>query len=444
MCGIVGALLKDITSTAQLENVNELLFHIMYSSRERGRDGYGYTVETNKEGYTFKSIIRGDPMVTQFFTKPFREGSMIANLRAEPTTEYVKDKTPEDQQPYGLGFWNVVHNGTIANDYELRSYEVKTTIDSAAIVEQLYHKISPVTRMTKAIEGSYAILLQQRDDLRILHVICNYRPIWYIKTEFGLFFASSAEFFPRGYYPKMVTPYTRNIFTDKGIMSTSLLPDPNKRALVVCSGGLDSVVAATKMIKEGYEVELIHFEYGSRAQGPEVVAVTDVANHLGCKLHFKDMTIYQQKDSPLLRDDGGVAGGEAGAEFAHEWVPARNLVMLSLAVAYAEANDFDVIALGNNLEEAGAYPDNEPEFIHRFNSILPFAVQNGRQVRIEMPVGNLMKHEIVALGKRIGAPMHLTWSCYRNGDKHCGNCGPCYMRQTAFEINELEEVIEYV
>jgi 7-cyano-7-deazaguanine synthase len=155
------------------------------------------------------------------------------------------------------------------------------------------------------------------------------------------------------------------------------------------------------------------------------------------------MDIYDKSDSPLLRDDSNIAGGEEGAEFAHEWVPARNIVMLSIATAYAEAKGFDYIVLGNNLEEAGAYPDNEPEFINRFNDLLPFAVGDGKRVRVVMPVGNLMKHEIVDLGHRLGAPLDLTWSCYRAGDKHCGTCGPCFMRRTAFEINNLEEVIEY-
>lgn len=191
------------------------------------------------------------------------------------------------------------------------------------------------------------------------------------------------------------------------------------------------------------DITLIHFRYGSRAEGPEVAAIQKIAAELGVKLVLFPLPIYDKKDSPLLDPDSTVAGGEEGAEFAHEWVPARNLVMLSVATAYAEANGFDHIVLGNNLEEAGAYPDNEPEFINKFNDLLPFAVGDGKQVKVIMPVGNLMKHEIVKLGLDIGAPLHLTWSCYRAGEKHCGTCGPCYMRRKAFEINKAQEVIEY-
>jgi 7-cyano-7-deazaguanine synthase len=117
--------------------------------------------------------------------------------------------------------------------------------------------------------------------------------------------------------------------------------------------------------------------------------------------------------------------------------------MLAMATAFAEARGIGTIVLGNNLEEAGAYPDNEPEFINRVNDMLPFAVGDGKRVRVIMPVGNFMKHEIVAIGHALDAPLHLTWSCYRAGEVHCGTCGPCYMRRTAFEINHLPEVIQY-
>jgi 7-cyano-7-deazaguanine synthase len=115
--------------------------------------------------------------------------------------------------------------------------------------------------------------------------------------------------------------------------------------------------------------------------------------------------------------------------------------MLANAVAYAEANNHDVIALGNNLEESGAYPDNEEEFTHLLDGVLDYAVQEGRQVRLVAPVGHLMKHEIVRLGVDINAPLDLTWSCYKDGDKHCGECGPCFMRRTAFERNGLTDPV---
>jgi len=142
-------------------------------------------------------------------------------------------------------------------------------------------------------------------------------------------------------------------------------------------------------------------------------------------------------------DTNKIADGIAGAEYAHEWVPARNLVMLSTAVAYAEAHNYGYIYLGTNLEEASVYPDNEEQFILDFNNLLYGAVQNGVKIEIKTPLGGLMKHEIVLFGLECNAPFHLTWSCYKGGEKHCGKCGPCFMRRTAFERNGLVDPVEY-
>lgn len=455
MCAIVGALLRNV-SLREIEKANLLLSNIFTRSQARGRDGVGWTVITNNDHDAVRNTARGTQIWTKkrFFDKGFANGVLIGNLRAEPTTEYVKEKTEVDQQPYSAGGWTIVHNGTIANDAQLRTGKLPTSVDSAAIAEILGSKVQDTDRFThfvnrvKQLKGSYAILAVANDDPSTLYTACNYRPIWYVVTEFGFIFASTRDSFSKNYIPQMLPPYSAHKFSIVEGRSTHQMIDlprtTNRKALVVCSGGLDSVVAAA-FAKEalGYEIELLHFRYGSRAEGPEVKAVQAVGERLGVPVTLFPLNVYKKTDSPLLDADSVVAGGEEGAEFAHEWVPARNLLLLSVATAYAEANGFSTIVLGNNLEEAGAYPDNEPEFIQRFNDLLPFAVADGKGMQVIMPVGNLMKHEIVALGKQLNAPLDATWSCYRAGSLHCGTCGPCYMRRTAFEINGLAEVIKY-
>ncbi len=454
MCAIVGAVLRNINNSSKLASVNLILEYIWQASFERGRDGRGFVINSSTE----TNLIRF------YSTEQQRQGpaprldricysaTVIGNLRAEPTTEFVLTKREHDQQPYSLSDWSIVHNGTIANDKELRTNLLPTAIDSSAIVEQLAEqncnfRVDEFADVIRSLRGSYAILAANNDHSDSLLVAVNYRPLWYIQTEFGVFFASSRAYFPKNYPPQMLQPYTAAKFDGYGIQGVaSLYPDiaAGERALVVCSGGLDSVVSATyAQRKLGMSIHLIHFLYGSRAEGPEVEAVKAVAENLGAELTLFNLPVYSKGDSPLLDPDSKVAGGEAGAEFAHEWVPARNLLLLSVATAFAEARGIDTIVLGNNLEEAGAYPDNEPEFISRFNDLLPFAVGDGKRMRVIMPVGNMMKHEIVALGKQIDAPMHLTWSCYRADELHCGTCGPCYMRRKAFEINGIPEVITY-
>ena len=117
------------------------------------------------------------------------------------------------------------------------------------------------------------------------------------------------------------------------------------------------------------------------------------------------------------------------------WVSGRNLLMLSILTAYAESNEFGYIAFGGNLEESGAYPDNEQEFGRKFNEILPYATQNKVKIELLQPISTMMKHEIVKEGVRLNVPYELTWSCYSDADKHCNNCAPCFMRRVAFERN---------
>jgi 7-cyano-7-deazaguanine synthase len=446
MCAIIGCI-----ASLGGEQVQRRLETIFANSINRGRDGWGFQINENGFKHDQRHNSMFWPGYDVFFRDTAGTGTLIGNMRAEPTTEYVHEKQPTDQQPYTLGEWTIVHNGTIANDAELRTHELPTRIDSAAIVEQL--KAEPwnsqasivFTNVIRRLKGSYAILATRDDEPDAIYVACNYRPIWWSSDSAGVYFASSRDYFPDDMIPVMVPPYSIWRYDPHGGIRLDAPPvAASTRVLAVCSGGLDSVVAARAAQADGADVTLLHFRYGSRAEDPEYLAVRAVARALGVKSVILPMNIYQPEDSPLLRDDSTIAGGEAGAEFAHEWVPARNLVMLSLATAYAEAHGFDEIILGNNLEEAGAYPDNEPEFIERFNDLLPFAVRDGKRVRVVMPVGNLMKHEIVALGLELGAPLHLTWSCYRAGEKHCGTCGPCFMRRTAFEINKAQEVISYV
>lgn len=459
MCAIIGALVWDASRRDAID-ANLRLNHIFKQSLERGRDGRGwFTQQLPVAGKPIQNHV-GAPErntdwteVVPFFRGDLITGSLIANLRAEPTTEYVENKQAGDQQPYRCGPWTIVHNGTIANDSELRTHELKTRIDSAAIVEVLagdhmrgrqHSEVSSYFgECVRKFKGSYAILALHDDHPGMMLVAANYRPVWFARTPYGVFFASARHYFPDDMVPEMVRPYSAWAFGPDMRVELSAPRVAVKRALVVCSGGLDSVVAATAAQAAGYEIELLHFCYGSRAEGPEVRSIADVAEALEVPYRLFPLPIYKPEDSPLLQKDSTIAGGEAGAEFAHEWVPARNLAMLAVATALAEAGGFDTIVLGNNLEEAGAYPDNEPEFIARFNDLLPFAVGDGKKVEVIMPVGNLMKHEIVALGHQLGAPLDKTWSCYRAGQEHCGTCGPCFMRRTAFAINQLQEVIHY-
>lgn len=462
MCSIFGAVFDgDSSNTA--DNEFDLL-QLARTSLHRGRDGFGYSQIGAEDFYRIipsgeRSALTLDDLQLNLDGR----SSIIGNCRAEPTTEWVRDKKSSDQQPYCLGGWEIVHNGTVANDRELRTYELKTEIDSAAIVERLasygevktsFEALTIFRRVIGSLKGSWAILATNVNIPDEIYFAANYQPLYYWKIGGSIQFSSSDTFFSytqdmQDAPPVQIPPYSigRASYA-RGVKvypqhRPPLAVEENRKTLVVCSGGLDSTVAATALLAEGYDVTLLHFVYGCKAQEKEIDSVKSISHRLGVPVIFQALPIYSTKDSRLLDPESKIAGGEEGSEFAHEWVPARNLVMLSVAAAKAEALGMRYIALGNNLEEAGAYPDNSQPFIDHFNKLLPFAVGCDYQLDVLTPVGNMMKHEIVKLGLEVEAPLDLTWSCYKQGEKHCGVCGPCFMRRTAFAINGAEEVIEY-
>ena len=216
-----------------------------------------------------------------------------------------------------------------------------------------------------------------------------------------------------------------------------------KRCVVICSGGLDSTTAAAHAYyKEGRKVTLLYFRYGCRAELRELNAVKAIASVLDGEYVVADLTWLKALGQSSLTDDTQqIAGPKEGAEYPHEWVPARNLVMIAHAAAYCDAHSINEIYMGLNLEEGAVYPDNTVEFYERLNAILPLATLV-RPV-IKMPLARMMKWQIVQYALEIKAPINLSWSCYRSGPLHCGNCGPCFMRRTAHAMLNVPDSIEY-
>ena len=356
--------------------------------------------------------------------------AVLGNCRATPTTELQHT----DLQPYD----RVVHNGTIANDAELGGLPLE--VDSKVIPKVIDRtSLKAFAASLSKLKGSYAIAAASD---RTVFLAANYKPLHYLAVNGAIYFSSMerhlAPLAPFGIRPARLEPYTAmDLETGE---SVALWREHSNRALVICSGGLDSVTAAYMLKASGVDVTLLHFLYGCRAEDQEINSVARVSGHLGAEAEFHRLDYQQFKGaSPLLIRDRHIAGGLAGAEYAHEWVPARNLLMLATATAYAEANGFGYIALGNNLEEAGAYPDNEEQFTTLFDDVLDYAVHDGGQVRLITPVGRLMKHEIVKEGIKLGVPYDITWSCYHGYVHPCGNCGPCLMRSLAFRRNGLKD-----
>lgn len=460
MCSVSGVL---ILKPENYQRIEKKFIEIIKKAEDRGRDSFGVIV-IEKDGTTKVVKALGRPSLQEeklYGVLDENSRVIIANNRAEPTTEYVNKKSENDIQPFEGERFVVTHNGLIANDMELeKKFHVnrKTKIDTALIPPLLdkYWKgdLEGLRDLLNEIKGSFAFIISDKKRPDRIYIAQNFKPVYmmYDKDLGAVFFTSLDEYFNASPFEAVtkLDPYSIVEVTSKlEINKVNLLKNQErkKRVLVIASGGLDSTVAATYLVRQGYEVTLLHFNYHHKAEEREKEAVKKISEYLQVPLIEIDTDLFRMIGHTTLLKGGGEIvkdrAGEEGAEFAHEWVPARNLIFFSVALAIAEAYGYDAIASGINLEESGAYPDNEMEFVRLFGKLSPYATGPNKKIDILMPVGNLVKHEIVKLGVEIGAPLHLTWSCYEGGEKHCGRCGPCYMRKTAFKINGLVDPVEY-
>lgn len=209
-------------------------------------------------------------------------------------------------------------------------------------------------------------------------------------------------------------------------------------ALVLCSGGPDCIVAGAILKAEGMEITLLHYQYGQKAAVQEQVAVANCAAAMNVPFITIETNAFAPIRSGILRDDV-----RHGAQLAGQcaFVPARNLILLSLAAGLAEMNGFGYLVLGNIAD--GRYPDNKPIFAERFDAILPHALSEGVTVRCVAPVNIYTKTQVIQIGLELKAPLHLTWSCYEAGALHCGRCASCQGRRQAFAANGVRDPLNY-
>jgi 7-cyano-7-deazaguanine synthase len=208
-------------------------------------------------------------------------------------------------------------------------------------------------------------------------------------------------------------------------------------ALVVLSGGLDSTVCMGVARQDGEQQLLaLSFDYGQRHR-VELERAAAVAQHYGAE-HLTvniDLTGWGGSaltDASIDVPDAGVVDPSA---IPITYVPGRNLIFLSLAMGIAEARDADAVYIGVNALDYSGYPDCRPEFIRSFAGTAALALKRGvegRPVEVRTPLVDLSKAQIVRLGVDLGAPLQLTWSCYRGGQRPCGTCDSCVLRSKGF------------
>ena len=204
-------------------------------------------------------------------------------------------------------------------------------------------------------------------------------------------------------------------------------------SIVLLSGGLDSTVCTAAAVRDHDSVLALSFDYGQRHR-LELEAGAAVARHYGIEQLVVSIDARRWGGSALT--DPSIAIPEPGAEgIPATYVPARNLIFLSIAMGVAEARDADAVVVGVNALDYSGYPDCRPEFVESFRATAALALKRGvegRPVAIETPLIDLGKPDIVRLGVELDAPLHLSWSCYREGPTPCGECDACHLRAKGF------------
>jgi len=218
------------------------------------------------------------------------------------------------------------------------------------------------------------------------------------------------------------------------------------RAVCLLSGGMDSAVSTAIASNSGYEVYALTIDYGQR-HSRELKSAKSLTEHFSASEHKLIKLDLREIGGSALTDDMEVPKGvETRKDIPDTYVPARNTIFLSIALAYAEAIGADAIFIGANALDYSGYPDCRPEYYEAFRVLAGLATRcgvTGSPVSIETPIIGMKKSEIVRKGEELGVPFALTWSCYAGEDKACGRCDSCVLRRKGFKEAGLTDPIEY-
>ena len=227
-------------------------------------------------------------------------------------------------------------------------------------------------------------------------------------------------------------------------------PGSSTRAVVLASGGLDSTVTAALAREAGHELLWLTVDYGQR-HAIEVERARQVAAAMGAAKHTVLVVNLRALAGSALTGDLPVPKDRHSAERSRgipvTYVPGRNLVLLSLAAAHAEAEGASLIYFGANVLDYSGYPDCRPEFIRAFEAAVNAGTKAGAEgatLRVRAPLLEMTKADIIRTGIRLGAPLHLTHSCYDPvGDLACGRCDSCLIRREGFSRAGVEDPTRY-
>ncbi len=223
-------------------------------------------------------------------------------------------------------------------------------------------------------------------------------------------------------------------------------------AVCLISGGIDSSVTAYIAHEQGYrELFALSFKYG-QLHGKEIACAKKIGGRLNVKEHiFFDLNLRQFGGSSLVDTsikfpDNTDVFKSADKTIPSTYVPARNTIFLSIALAYAEIQKAEAIFIGVTATDYAGYPDCRPEYIKAFQQVANLGTKRGvegKTIDIKTPLLHLSKKEIITKGMQLEVPFEDTWSCYRGRKQACGQCDSCLYRLKGFMEADIMDPISY-
>jgi 7-cyano-7-deazaguanine synthase len=223
--------------------------------------------------------------------------------------------------------------------------------------------------------------------------------------------------------------------------------DGPELAVCLVSGGMDSCVTAAIAQEENDQLAFLHVSYGQRTEKRECQSFEAIADHFNVKarLVISLDELARIGGSSLTDNSIPVTTANLSAPgIPSSYVPFRNAHLLSAAVSWGEVIGANSIYIGAVAEDSSGYPDCRPEFYDAFQTVLDIGTKPETHITIRTPVIAMRKSEIVSRGLELGAPLHLTWSCYQESELACGNCDSCALRLRAFREAGATDPIPYL
>lgn len=217
-----------------------------------------------------------------------------------------------------------------------------------------------------------------------------------------------------------------------------------KRAIVLLSGGMDSLVTAAVAKRDCNEVYFLHASYGQRTQERELASFDALCSYFQpAGIKVLDWRWLSEMGGSMLTDPDFPAATDPEAGFPATYVPFRNATLICAAVAWAEVIKAEAIYIGAVEEDGSGYPDCRESFFDAMRQTIATGSRNDPPISIECPVLHLRKAQIVSLGHSLAAPFELSWSCYFGSDAACGECDSCRLRLKAFAEAGVRDPIPY-